>query len=398
MRVSETRGSEDDLRDIAAHAVLLRSTSKNPGHGENDPDFYTLLQNDARDGLPENQFDRNVWASLSDSEESLRAVNTWDAAFLSAGPFQHTAGTNGGKGELPGVLDTVQEHAPEAYWRHFGRFGLQPVGTEISAGAKYGYFELRGTTLDTPEKKKKLRRFKWPHRFREALRDENISRWVLTEGFRRLDRIRDRTLTLEVKTPSREEPITFDARIGDLFRRDLMQALLLDWHINYPAEVWKQELGEWYIDEGEQKYDPGNQWRDHLQDHLQTWAGEWSQTLTEALPLEEDDDGNRMLNGPVDLNDAEAYELAASLLGARTEGVMTDPVGRAADILGYTNNQDVQNLATVNQDPPQPQTVPAFLTQCMNLEDNDRYTGENVWNTIQNQNRQSLSFDSPAEN
>lgn len=103
-----------------------------------------------------------MWAALSESEGSLRAVNTWDAAFLSAGPFQHTAGTDGGKGELPGVLDTVRENAPEVYWHHFGRFGLQPVGAEISAGAKYGYFELHGERLDTAEKKEQLRRFKWP--------------------------------------------------------------------------------------------------------------------------------------------------------------------------------------------------------------------------------------------
>jgi len=315
------------------------------GHGENDPDFYTLLQNNAREGLPENQFDRDVWAALSESEGSLRAINTWDTAFLSAGPFQHTAGRGDGKGELPGVLDTVRSNAPEAYWRHFGRFGLQPVDTEISGGAKYGYFELRGETLDAPEKKNTLRRFKWAHRFREALKDDQISEWVLTEGFRRLDRIRDRTLTLVVEDPSREEPITFDARIGDLFRRDLMQALLLDWHINYPAEVWKQELGEWYFEEGEQKYDPGNQWRNHLQDHLQTWAGEWSQTLTEALPLEEDDDGNRMLNGPLDLSDTEARELTLSLLGGRMEGQMTDPDGRTGKILRYTQPDLLERIA-----------------------------------------------------
>ncbi|PQJ35332.1 hypothetical protein BSZ35_12615 [Salinibacter sp. 10B] len=161
------------------------------GHGDDDPDpdFYTLLQDSGREGLPESPFDRNVWASLSESEGSLRAINTWDAAFLSAGPFQHTAGTNGGKGELPGVLDTVRENARDAYWHHFGRFGVKPIGAEISGGAKRAYFELHGEKLDAPEKKRQLRRFKWPHRFREALRDEEISRWVLTESFRRLGRL-----------------------------------------------------------------------------------------------------------------------------------------------------------------------------------------------------------------
>lgn len=352
------------------------------------------------------EFEQNIWTSITESEGTLQALNTWDTAFLSVGPVQQTAGRGEAKGELQGALHTLEANAPDVYWHHFGRFGLRPVEASIVGGAKKAHFKLRGTVLNTAEEKTQLQQFKWPHRFKEAMQDPTVRYWIMREGFRRLERMRDRTLVLTVEPPSRDERISFHARIGDLFRRDLMQALLLDWHVNYPAEVWMQELGEYYRKaDGELVYDPGNQWRDHLQDHLQTWAGRWDQTLTEALPFATDDQGNLdkdnqgrlTLDGPLDLTDTEAYELTASLLQGRTEGEMTDPVGRAADILGYTNGPDVQNLVTENQ-PEGSQTGPDFLNRIMSLGENDRYTADGVWNTIQNQNRQSLSFDSPAEN
>ena len=313
-----------------------------------------------------------MWASLSESEGSLRAINTWDRAFLSAGPFQHAAGRDGGKGELPGVLHTVKQNAPEAYWRHFGRFGLRPVDWEISQGAKYGHFKLHGDILNTPEKKKRLRQFKWAYRFREALRDEDVSRWVLTEGFRRLERIRERTLVLTVDPPDGQEgPAEFEAQIGEIFRRDLSQALLLDWHINMPAYVWSNNIEV-------------NQWKDDVQPLLKSWGV----TSAEDLPV-----------GATEHPDQRAdreRQLAAALLQARMgededdDRRMTDPAGRAIRILKYTEDDEIQNLATSNQ-PSGARTVPKFLDRVLSFEDLER-SAHDAWETIQTHGRKPLSF------
>lgn len=343
------------------------------GHGDDDPDFYTLLQDSGREGLPERSFDRNVWAALSESEGSLRAINTWDAAFLSAGPFQHTAGRSGGKGELPGVMDTVRENVPEAYWRHFGRFGLKPVGAEISGGAKRAHFELHGEVLDTAEKKRQLRRFKWPHRFREALKDEEISQWLLTEGFRRLELIRNREMTLNVTPENQEEPVTIDTTIGQLFQRDLSQALVLDWHINAPAYVWPKR--------------GANQWIGAVEGLLKKWDVTSASDLLVGSSVTEGERENR------------ERQLAAALLEARLgdeDGSMTAPARRAIDILKYTENNVVEELARTDQPPEEPKTVPAFLTRVLNLDENPSHTGEGAWSGIQNHDAKVLSFESES--
>jgi hypothetical protein len=143
--------------------------------GENDPDLYEMLEGDNPiegvpgqtpvEGASEDPMEwfgdreRAIWASITESEGSLKALNTYDTAFLSVGPVQQTAGAGEAKGELQGALDTLKRNAPETYWRHFGRFGLQPVASSIQAGAKKAHFKLRGEVLDTAEKKERLRSF-----------------------------------------------------------------------------------------------------------------------------------------------------------------------------------------------------------------------------------------------
>jgi len=279
------------------------------GDGPEDPEFYTLLQDPNRAGIPASQFDRNIWASLSRSEGSLRAINTWDGAFLSVGPFQHTVGTEGDKGELPGILATVRSNAPEAYWRHFGRFGLKPTGIE-GGRVPTAHFELHGEVLDTPEKKKKLRRFKWAHRFREAMRDPDIQEWVLRAGFERLDAVRD--CSFETKLAGWNE--SHEVRLGDVFRRDLGQALMLDAHINYPILVWRTNSNIW-IDKAESLLSEENAKPDEL-----------------------------------GLSKRHERELVISVLEERKESGMTDGSIRSRKILDYVEEEEIRALASVHAD------------------------------------------------
>ena len=271
------------------------------------------------------------------------------------------------------ALHTVKQNAPEAYWLHFGRFGLRPVDWEISQGAKYGHFKRHGDILDTPEKKKRLRQFKWAYRFREALRDEAVSRWVLTEGFRRLERIREREVTLTVPVDGKEEPAEFEAQIGEIFRRDLSQALLLDWHINMPAYVWSNNIEV-------------NQWKDDVQPLLKSWGV----TSAEDLPV-----------GATEHPDQRAdreRQLAAALLQARMgededdDRRMTDPAGRAIRILKYTETEEVRKLPSVDN---RTDTVPDFFDRYLQLDQNSDYDSVNSWETIQSHKEKTLFFEKP---
>lgn len=93
---------------------------------------------------------------------------------------------------------------------------------------------------------------------------------------------------------------TIETTIGELFRRDLSQALLLDWHINSPAYVWDKGSAR--------KRDVG------------TRIEGFQQVVRSG-------DLTRMRRD-------QELQLVAELLQARM-GNMTDPAGRAGKILKY---------------------------------------------------------------
>ncbi|PQJ35330.1 hypothetical protein BSZ35_12605 [Salinibacter sp. 10B] len=340
--------------------------------GAGDPELYEMLQEGSPiEGVPGRtpvesasetpmdwfgEMEKNIWASLTASEGSLQALNTYDTAFLSVGPVQQTAGAGEAKGELQGALDTLREHAEETYWRHFGRFGLKPVGATIQGGAKKAHVELNGEVLDTPEKKERLRRFKWAHRFQEAMQDPTVRYWIMREGFKRLDRIRDWDATMQL--PDQQgKPQEMSVRLQDVFQSDLGQALILDAHINRPGLVVP--------------YDDDNVWTSKATSLLKSRNGTASDpTLT---PDEE-------------------RQLIEAILQNRVDSPMSDPEGRAIGILKYTSDEVVQTLATTNQLADQPQTVPAFLTRVLNLAENRDHSGEGAWGDIQGHEAEPLSF------
>jgi hypothetical protein len=304
--------------------------------GQNDPDLYEMLEGNnptdgvpgrtppaSGDGGPENEnrwsgeeawfgdFEQDVWASITESEGSLQALNTYDTAFLSVGPVQQTAGRGEAKGELQGALSTLQANAPEVYWRHFGRFGLRPVDASLVDGAKKAHFELRGEKLDSGEKKEELRSFKWAHLFQRAMQNPTVRYWMMREGFERLRRIQNRAFMIQVPADNQEEPHEFDATIADIFSRDLSQALLLDTHVNQPGDIWSDDRG-------------ASIWLRTTEEKFQ----EWNITSADDLPLTE----------------ARELDLVAMLLQARI-GEMSSPGKRAGWILGYTEIDLVEEIA-----------------------------------------------------
>jgi hypothetical protein len=96
---------------------------------------------------------------------------------------------------------------------------------------------LHGKPLESAGKKQ-LQQFKWVDQLAGAFKDPKLQYWMMQEGFQRLRRIHNRTLTIQIPARDQEEPHEFDAVIAEIFSRDLSQALLFDTHINQPDDIW----------------------------------------------------------------------------------------------------------------------------------------------------------------
>jgi hypothetical protein len=309
------------------------------------PDLYEMLieEKKMRPGEPKKGvpglpgFDRDVWAALSESEACLKGINTWDRALVTIGPIQQTLGTGGNRGELQGALHTVWRSAPDAYDRRLGRHGLWPKDdtVQLVQGAKKGHVTLHGEVLDSAAQKRQLQKFVWVDRLAEAFGEPTLRYWMLREGFRRLKRLRARNVTLHVRGQR------IKTTIGALFRRDLSQALLLDWHVNAPALVWAQ--------------DETNQWLTPVQRQLEEWG----------------------ITAPSQLTEDQELQLTATLLRSRM-GNMTNPAGRAAKILRYAGSSLVEKIARSDgYNPTSYETQDAMITDFLKRELNVR--AEEAW-------------------
>ena len=302
--------------------------------------LYELLIDPAdQEGIPRgelSEYERNVWASLSAIEGNLRAINTYDNAHLSVGPLQQTAGAINFRGELFGAAHSVLQENEEAFRQHLGD-KLDIPTSRMQSGRRMAYAEIGGTTLDSSAQKQRFRdELKWPYRFAKAFMDPDFREPMLREGFQRLPNIQDEPLSVTVTVGGEEQ--TIDTRIGDIFRSDLGQALLLDAHVNRPALVWP-ESGV-------------NMWVSQAENLLQAW----SQRLS-----------NWTFEGTDDINKEKEKGLILLLLEQRmipqrrgpndvNPVLMTDPDVRAVEIFKYTENEVVQDLANLyaNADLSQP--------------------------------------------
>ncbi|PQJ33964.1 hypothetical protein BSZ35_04475 [Salinibacter sp. 10B] len=126
-------------------------------------------------------------------------------------------------------------------------------------------------------------------------------------------------LSFTVTVDGTDHEIT--AEVDDLFSRDLSQALLLGWHINWPDSVWEPHNEDWFDSA------PGPD-----EDFRQTYAlqklKEWEITSPEDLPLSQ----------------KRELRLVVLLLRARMDSNMTDPAGRAGKILRYAPNDVIEEI------------------------------------------------------
>lgn len=224
---------------------------------------------------------QRVLAAVSQNEGRLEAINTWDAAFLSFGFLQWTAGTGSAPGELPALLARLQQMDGAAFERCFGRYGLAVDVLPPADGAPpRGFLVLDSEGLVTPAAKARLRSLPWAHRFWRAGHDDAVRRAQLAHAAARIP-----LFHRDPQRGLRGRPL------AAYVRSEWGVALLLDEHVNRPAHV------------------PG--------------------TLAQALArLERRLDADR----PERWADAEEHALLAAYLEQRGRTGLTDPHGRAARI------------------------------------------------------------------
>jgi hypothetical protein len=168
-----------------------------------------------------------VMQAVSENEGKLEAINTWDNAFLTFGIFQWTVGSADGAGELPSLIDRLNQTSAAVFQEFFGQFGLEAVVTNSSPGSTpVGFFKLNGVTLKSSTQKEQLRTLEWAYRFWIAGHDDTVRQAQIDHAMGRVD-----IFYRDAKH-----------KIGDRFVADYVTsefgvALLLDQHVNRPGHV-----------------------------------------------------------------------------------------------------------------------------------------------------------------
>jgi hypothetical protein len=186
-------------------------------------------------------------------------INAYDNVYISQGPFHQPIGEAGDAsgGELCGVLSEFRENDAAGYETAFGRFGIRPrtdwgtngfdlingIGsrrflTRLMLSNEAGGFDdmdLSDASLNM------LRSWHWFYRFEMAGRTVDQYR----QAFWRASRARLRALLRTnfghgvppVPTPVTTGTGTRPAMIWDLFTSELALALILRWHVRFPAHM-----------------------------------------------------------------------------------------------------------------------------------------------------------------
>lgn len=175
----------------------------------------------------------NVMEAVSDNEGKLEAINTWDDSFMTFGVFQWTVGQAGGRGELAALLARFKRDHGALFNDLFGRHGLDVLnvieGPPANTGVTpVGAVSLDGDTLNTAEKKERLRTLEWAHRFWIAGHDDAVRTVQIKQATDRL-RIFYRSPTHLIRGREIAAYVTSEAGV----------ALLLDQHVNRPGHVPK---------------------------------------------------------------------------------------------------------------------------------------------------------------
>ncbi len=179
--------------------------------------------------------------------EALDAVNAWDTSALSIGPFQYTAfGPDElGKAELAAFLAYFRSFAPAEHDRYFGAFGIAAreawsarlrVGNATFAAQLEMVADAAGrfAAPATLEERDWLRCWPVIHRIRHAVAESSALRTAMWNFSRQ--RLTD---LLAAKWPGSDAAIGA-AKMGDVFRSELLAALLLRMHVKRPSATLRK--------------------------------------------------------------------------------------------------------------------------------------------------------------
>jgi hypothetical protein len=199
--------------------------------------------------------------SETECEGYLDGLNCWDNVILSAGPYHWpigsptwSAGEPGWQegGELGGFVAYLRDRYPAAYRRLTGS-AVQPEKRWNPADAtffnssqrryasrlQWRTFEHDSGFVDvplTPEDMSYFKTWRWVYRFEMAARTDPEYRRAMWDYAR--IRIRDLLATpwgpgLQIGAGAAARPAT----MGDVFQSELNVAMILRWHVRFPAHV-----------------------------------------------------------------------------------------------------------------------------------------------------------------
>jgi hypothetical protein len=165
---------------------------------------------------------RHVIQAVLENEGKIEAINTYDNAFLSVGPFQWTAGPGTDPGELAGLLDAIKTRTPNVFQEYFGKNGLD-VAVTHPAPLTTGFLVLNSTQLNKPALKGRLRDHLWAYRFWRAAHDREIRRAYMRQAMERVAAFYGKPVQ--------------GRKLSDWITSECGVALILDEHVNRPGHV-----------------------------------------------------------------------------------------------------------------------------------------------------------------
>ncbi|PQJ33962.1 hypothetical protein BSZ35_04465 [Salinibacter sp. 10B] len=266
------------------------------------------------------------------------------------------------------LTDAERETFEDAFRRHIGD-KLSFADGEFQSGVPKAHPKIGDTVLSAPGQKERFRNeLKWPYRFAKAYKDPDVREPMLRLGFKRLDTVMSQEISFTVTVDGTEHEIT--AELDDLFSRDLSQALLLGWHINYPSSVWEPHNEDWFdsLPPETLSGDTSPKRETYVIQKLE----EWGVTSAEDLPLSRERE----------------LRLVVLLLRARMDSGMTDPAGRAGKILRYAPNDVIKEIVEMmGKTRRETESREAFIRRGLEegLQDprsdrNSTATGDRGWN------------------
>ncbi len=190
--------------------------------GNQKPERFVEANKDMLSNLKLSESEQNVIFATAENEGCMDAINSWDAHFLSFGMFQWTSGGSGNAGELPKLLQLIQDQGPDSFEKYFRQFGL---GTE-NVGRVTGWLTLNGRRLESSADKDQLRDPIWAYRFARAGMDASVKSVQILHCINRLDRF---YFSQSSKLGNHS--------LSQLITSEYGLALLLDNHVNRPAWV-----------------------------------------------------------------------------------------------------------------------------------------------------------------